>query len=154
MTESSSAFSHLREDRIERLPIFLMEQIIRRYRKMAVRSLHEAEAGISLDQWILLKQISENNGTSQVEIAQSTVKDAPTTTRIIDQLSQKNLIAKQLDPNDRRKYMVFVTLEGKQLIERLLPTVRAYRKIPFQTFSAEDKANLISLLERMDQNLM
>ncbi len=153
MSEPSSSFSQLTEDRIERLPIFLMEQIIRRYRKMATRTLREMEADISLDQWILLKQISENNGASQVEIAQSTVKDAPTTTRIIDQLTEKNLVAKQLDPEDRRKYMVFVTDKGKQLIDRLLPGVRTYRMIPLESFSKEEKAHLISLLERMNQNL-
>jgi DNA-binding MarR family transcriptional regulator len=153
MPKPSSTFIPLTEDRIERLPIFLMEQIIRRYRKMATRSLKKMEAGISLDQWILLKQISENNGASQVEIAQSTVKDAPTTTRIIDQLTEKNLVAKQLDPEDRRKYMVFVTDKGKQLIDQLLPQVRTYRMIPLKSFSKEEKADLISLLERMNQNL-
>ena len=81
--------------RIEHLYIFLIEQIVKKYRQVALQAFREHEAGITVDQWIVLKQISENNGTSQVEIANSTVKDAPTTTRIIDQLTSKNLISKQ-----------------------------------------------------------
>lgn len=130
-----------------------MEQIVRRYRQLATQSLKSHHAGLSVDQWVVLKQISENNGSSQVEIGSSTVKDAPTTTRIIDQLVSKNLASKQLDPEDRRRYMVFVTEKGRQLIDRLLPVVQEYRQIPVQGFSATEQKQLISLLQRMLKNL-
>lgn len=138
--------------RIEHLYIFLMEQIVKKYRQVALQAFREHDAGITVDQWIVLKQISENNGTSQVEIANSTVKDAPTTTRIIDQLTNKNLISKQLDPEDRRRYMVFITEKGQALIKKMLPVVQEYRKIAIRDFSREDLNNLHQLLERMLRN--
>lgn len=130
-----------------------MEQIVRRYRQMATQALKSHQAGISVDQWVVLKQISENNGSSQVEIGHSTVKDAPTTTRIIDQLVQKHLASKQLDPEDRRRYMVFVTEKGRRLIERLIPVVQEYRQVPVQGFSAGEHQQLLHLLQRMLKNL-
>lgn len=130
-----------------------MEQIVRQYRQLATQALKSHQAGLSVDQWVVLKQISENNGSSQVEIGSSTVKDAPTTTRIIDQLVGKNLVSKQLDPEDRRRYMVFVTEKGRQLIERLIPVVQEYRQVPLQGFSATEQKQLISLLQRMLKNL-
>jgi DNA-binding MarR family transcriptional regulator len=139
--------------KLNKLPVFLMEQIVKQYRQEAQKALKAAAAGINVDQWIVLKQVSENNGCSQVEIAQSTVKDAPTTTRTIDQLVNKKLIAKQLDPNDRRKYMVFVTDKGHQLIERLLPVVQSYRQLPVQGFSEEEQEQLLAFLNRMLKNL-
>lgn len=141
------------DQRLERLHIFLMEQIVKRYRQVAIRHLKEHQANLNVDQWVVLKQISENNGCSQVEIGQSTVKDAPTTTRIIDQLTKKKLIVKQLDPEDRRRYMVFVTEKGSQLIERLLPVVQGYREIAVKDFSQEEKKVLVRLLQRMMDNL-
>ena len=86
------------DHRIEQQYAFLMEQIIKRYRQVAAHALNAHQAGISVDQWVVLKQISEHHGCSQVEIALSTVKDAPTTTRIIDQLTKKELIGKQRHP--------------------------------------------------------
>lgn len=139
--------------RLNRLPVFLMEQIVKQYRQEAQKALKAEQAGISVDQWIVLKQVSENNGCSQVEIAQSTVKDAPTTTRTIDQLVNKQLIVKELDPKDRRKYMVFVTEKGNRLIERLLPVVQSYRKLPVKGFSKKEEENLLELLNRMLKNL-
>ena len=141
------------EQRLEQLPVFFMEQIVRRYRQMATQELKRHQAGVSVDQWVVLKQISENNGSSQVEIGSSTVKDAPTTTRIIDQLVSKNLVSKQLDPEDRRRYMVFVTEKGRQLIERLIPVVQEYRQVPVQGFSAAEHKQLVGLLQRMLKNL-
>ena len=135
--------------RLDRLPVFLMEQIVKRYRQLATSRLEKHQAGLNVDQWIVLKQISENNGCSQVEIAESTIKDAPTTTRIIDQLGKKNLISKSLDPEDRRKYMVFVTDRGKQLIRRLLPVVNEYRGVPLKSFSGQEEDQLITFLKRM-----
>ena len=143
----------IQEQRLEQLPVFYMEQIVRQYRQLATQALKSHQAGLSVDQWVVLKQISENNGSSQVEIGSSTVKDAPTTTRIIDQLVGKNLVSKQLDPEDRRRYMVFVTEKGRQLIERLIPVVQEYRQVPLQGFSATEQKQLISLLQRMLKNL-
>ena len=139
--------------RLEQLPVFLMEQVVKRYRQVAEKTLREEQAGINVDQWIVLKQISENNGSSQVAIGNSTVKDAPTTTRIIDQLVNKKLIRKKLDPKDRRRYMVFTTDKGLELIQRLLPVVQSYRQIPVQGFSANEQKQLIELLQRMIENL-
>ena len=124
-----------------------MEQIVRQYRQLTTQSLRAHHASLSVDQWVVLKQISENNGSSQVEIGSSTVKDAPTTTRIIDQLVGKNLVSKQLDPEDRRRYMVFVTEKGRQLIERLMPVVQEYRQVPLRGFWCykDDRTNPVGV---------
>jgi DNA-binding MarR family transcriptional regulator len=141
------------EQRLERLHIFLMEQVVKQYRKMATQYFREHKAGISVDHWVILKRISENDGCSQVEVAESTVKDAPSMTRYIDKLVNEKLIVKQLDPEDRRRYMLFITDKGRQLIDRLLPIVQEYRARATQGFSETEKKTLIALLQRMHQNL-
>ncbi len=142
-----------RDQPIHLLPIFLMEQIVKRYRSIAQESIRRHEADLSVDQWLVLKQISENNGCSQVDIAESTVKDAPTTTRIIDHLGRKELIHKELDPQDRRRYRVFTTSTGDALIDRLMPVVQRYRQIPERNFSESDRNQMRQLLLRMLANL-
>ncbi len=143
----------MEHQRLEGLYIFLMEQAVKRYHQLASQSLRQHKAGITVDQWIVLKQISENNGSSQSDVAESTVKDSPTTARIIDQLLQKKLIHKQLDASDRRKYRVYTTPAGDDLIERLLPIVIAYRRIPVRGFSRDEMENLIAVIQRMLVNM-
>lgn len=141
------------QQRLERLHIFLMEQVVKQYRKMATQYFREHGAGISVDHWVILKKISENDGCSQVEVAESTVKDAPAMTRYIDKLIKEKLIVKQLDPEDRRKYMLFITDKGRKLIERLLPIVQEYRAKAVQGFSEKERQTLVDLLQRMYHNL-
>lgn len=143
----------MKEDRLEQLPVFIMEQIVRKYRQKATIAHKEHQSGLNVDQWIVLKQIEENNGSSQVEIGALAVKDAPTTTRIIDQLVSKNLVSKQLDPEDRRKYMVFITEKGQQLVKTVYPIVNEYRQVPLSGFSQADKKQLLVLLRRALTNL-
>lgn len=138
---------------LEQLYVFHMEQIIRRYRQIATEAFRRNQAGITVDHWVVLKRISEHNGSSQVEIAQSTVKDAPTTTRLIEQLIERKLVLKQLDPDDRRKYRVFVTEKGSKLIERLLPVVMEYRRTGVRDFSPQESETLFKLLRRIRSNL-
>jgi DNA-binding MarR family transcriptional regulator len=142
-----------KEDSLQHFSIFLMERIIKNYRQLAQKSLDNANSGLTVDQWVTLKFISENNGCSQVEIADSTIKDAPTNTRIIDFLSNKNLIFKEMDAEDRRKFKVFVTQEGRNLIEKLMPIVAEYRKVISKNVNSEEKTRLDSLLKKILQNL-
>jgi DNA-binding MarR family transcriptional regulator len=143
----------MQDQRLEHLYIFLMDQVVKRYHQVASQSLRKNKAGITVDQWVVLKQISENDGAYQSEIAASTVKDAPTTGRIIDQLIIKKLINKQLDSTDRRKYRLHITPEGRKLIERLLPVVLAYRGLALQGLPEAEVEVLITTLHRMLQNL-
>lgn len=141
------------DQKLENLYIFLMDLVVKKYHQIASQALRDHHAGITVDQWVILKQISENTGASQSEIANSAVKDAPTTTRIIDQLLHKKLVQKQHDPDDRRKYRVFITSEGSRLIADLLPVVLEYRKIPVSGFQDNEMTALIGLLHRMLNNM-
>lgn len=143
----------MQDQRLEHLYIFLMDQVVKRYHQVASQSLRKHQAGITVDQWVVLKQISENDGAYQSEIAASTVKDAPTTGRIIDQLIKKKLIAKQLDQEDRRKYRLHITQAGRKLIDRLLPVVLEYRSLAIRGLPETELEVLISTLQRMLQNL-
>ena len=105
--------------------IFVMECAIKRFRQLVQLKLHAHHTGITVDQWIILRQVFLKNASSQVEIAAATAKDAPTTTRIIEQLLSKKLIDKSLDKEDRRKYRVFITEKGSKMVQAIQPEVDA-----------------------------
>ena len=140
------------DQRLSQYPVFLMEIIIKQFREIAKRRLKESGATINVDQWLILKQISENAGSNQVDIGKYTIKDGPAMTRIIDALVQKKLIKKQLDPNDRRSYQVSINQNGRDLMKRLGPIVKAYRQIPLKGFTELEKKTLVDLLNKMLRN--
>jgi DNA-binding MarR family transcriptional regulator len=83
---------------------------------------------ITGEQWAIIRHLWQEEALSQREIAEKTSKDKPNITRMLDALEKKHLIFRQSDPRDRRKYCIYLTKEGKQLYERLLPLTQSLRQ--------------------------
>ncbi|MBR9919947.1 MAG: MarR family transcriptional regulator [Bacteroidetes bacterium] len=141
------------DDSIENLFIFQMEQFVRAYRKIATNNLKDHDAGISLDEWVVLKRISEAGGCSQTELSEFTVKGPAKMTRTLDLLQKKELVEKHQDPEDRRRYMVFVTEAGSVLIKKLMPSVKQYRQRALAGFDEKERKQLNAFLNRMIRNV-
>jgi len=76
---------------------------------------------ITPEQWAVLNRLWEQEGLSQVELADKTFKDKPNVTRMLDVLEKRNFIFRQRDETDRRAFKVYLTEDGKRLKEKLIP---------------------------------
>ena len=83
------------------------------------RTLKERGFDITPEQYGILQVLREEEGLSQREIGNILFKDKPNVSRMLDALERKRLIFRQ--PTDRRKYAIFLTEEGKTLVEEILP---------------------------------
>jgi DNA-binding MarR family transcriptional regulator len=83
------------------------------------RTLKERGFDITPEQYGILHVLWEEEGLSQREIGNILFKDKPNVSRMLDALERKRLIFRQ--PTDRRRYAIFLTKEGKGLIEKILP---------------------------------
>ena len=92
------------------------------------RSFKENGYEITPEQWGIIRHLGQEDGLSQREIGEKVFKDKPNITRMLDALEKKHLIFRQPDPRDRRKYCIYLTKEGKQLHERLLPLTQTLRR--------------------------
>jgi DNA-binding MarR family transcriptional regulator len=116
------------------------------------RRLHEVEAGITVDQWMVLDVLFREGEMSHQDIAQLTAKDAPTLTRIVDLLVQKGLVARLVDEDDRRRLRIDLTTAGETLVKRLLPVVIAWREQGWEGLQDEDYQTLLRILGTMSRN--
>ncbi|MFK7809624.1 MAG: MarR family winged helix-turn-helix transcriptional regulator [Saprospiraceae bacterium] len=132
---------------------FVIERTAKRMKQYYQKMLRDANIGITVDQWILLKAIHQNDGSSQFEIASSTFKDAPTVTRILDLLSNKKLIERVADPSDRRRYNIKITKQGKKQVEEILPVVKSFRAKSWNGLTKKQLAEMTKLLNKVFDNL-
>lgn len=126
------------EERLEDVIYFLMDRTMRRSRQFTHRIFNEEGFNVSLDQWIVIKCVSENPGISQGEIAGMTYKDAPTLTRMIDLMVTKGLMERRVDPKDRRRYAIYLTDEGLETVKVVGPKVIEIRAAGLEGVSLED----------------
>lgn len=133
----------------EEIPGFILERTAKRMKQVFSQRLKAAGAGITADQWVILQELDKRNEQSQLELAQATFKDAPTITRIIDLLCKKKLTERLPDPEDRRRFKIALTKEGRILIDRLMPMVKEYRRQVWAPLEEKEINRLITVLNKI-----
>ena len=128
---------------------FVIERTAKRMKHSFQKLLKNLDAGITVDQWVILQLLYDDGVMSQLDIGENTNKDAPTVTRIIDLLCSKGLAERKIDPVDRRKFNIHLTELGIKRIEKLLPEVREFRLAGYRGISDEELGKLMRTLNRI-----
>ncbi|OGI03531.1 MAG: hypothetical protein A2Y25_10800 [Candidatus Melainabacteria bacterium GWF2_37_15] len=108
---------------------------------------------ITPEQWGVLAKLHHEDGICQKQIADSLVKDKPTTTRILDLLEKKNLIIRISDDKDRRKFRVYLTQDGKNTVNELIPVAVAFQDRLKSNISAGELEQFYGILEKINKNI-
>jgi DNA-binding MarR family transcriptional regulator len=132
---------------------FVIERTAKRMKQACQHYLHEAGIDLTVDQWVLLHELSKADGEGQNELARKTFKDAPTVTRIIDLLCKKGLTRRKVAPDDRRKFNVFLTETGKSTIAETIPVIQQFRRQAYANLSSEELDTLNDILDKIFENL-
>ena len=108
---------------------------------------------ITPEQWVVLYRLHAQQGLTQSELGDRTVKDKTTITRILDRLEDKRLVSRQRDARDRRSRRIFLTQAGSATLDALMPLVRAYGSELSAGLAPADRDSLRQLLGRLESRL-
>ncbi|KQT47611.1 MarR family transcriptional regulator [Aureimonas sp. Leaf454] len=103
--------------------------------------------GVSVDQWRILKVLSERQGVTMGAIAEELTLNAPTATKLIDRMVQEALVYRGPDPLDRRKVLVFLAEKGTRLLVAQNRQVDEQESSVETTLGNEDSRKLKDMLE-------
>lgn len=111
--------------------------------------------GLSLtpEQWVIIDLLTQENGLSQSDLAEQSFKDAPSISRIIDVLVKKNYVERNPSKEDRRKFEIFLTQEGRALEQQVRPVVSELRAKSWQGLTKEDYDSFIKIINRIFKNM-
>ena len=81
---------------------------------------HRAKSrGTTRAQWIVLFRLREQEGLSQVDLADVLELQPISLVRLLDRLVEHGLLERRHDPKDRRANRLFLTAKGRQLVDNL-----------------------------------
>ncbi|WP_202765950.1 MarR family winged helix-turn-helix transcriptional regulator [Clostridium paridis] len=109
---------------------------------------------ITAEQWAILIELYNDEGINQKELAKRCLKDTAALTRSLDILEKREFIKREKSPNDRREFLIFLTGNGCELVEGLLPMVLEIRKKITSVLSEEENNMLSSLLQKLIKGLV
>ena len=131
----------------------LLDRTARRVKGYAQQRFANGNFDITVDQWLILKNLDNDRYLKQKELAEITGKDNPTLTRIIDLLCKKGLTERITHKDDRRSFTVHLTAAGNAKLLELSPQVDDIRMKAWQNLTEQDYDQLKTILNKIYQNL-
>jgi len=132
---------------------FQIELTARKIRQYGQNVLKSHSVDITIEQWLVLNIINENESINQIQIGEKLVKDKPTISRMVNQLEKKEFINKIPSPTDSRKVELSVSKKGKTLIHTLYPIIEKIRFSGLSKLSENEKDSIKVILEKIRKNL-
>lgn len=132
---------------------FLLDRTARKVKQYAQQQFKLGDFDVTVDQWLVMKNLSENGPMSQTELAGLVFKDHPTLTRIIDLLSKKGYVERVPHPQDRRSFQLHLTDSGVSKVTALRPQILEIREKAWENLNQTDFDEFKRILNTIYQNL-
>jgi MarR family transcriptional regulator for hemolysin len=98
----------------------LIAQLVESSRLLRNYIDHRAKGrGTTRAQWIVLFRLRQQEGLSQVDLADVLELQPISLVRLLDRLVEHGLLERRPDPRDRRANRLFLTASGRQLVDDL-----------------------------------
>jgi len=119
-----------------------------------IRSRLRENFKTTLPRFDLLAQLERHpEGLKMSELSKRMMVTTGNVTGITDQLEAEGLVRREVDPSDRRSFVVKLTPEGRRLFGEMAAVHEGWVIELFEGLSSEEKETLYALLGKLKQHL-
>lgn len=138
-------------DKLDDVIFYVLEKSIKAYRQFAQQQISASGLDITIDQWLIMKNIMENPTITQVELGKKVFKDNASVARIIA-LLVKNGYLERKEHDDRRRSKLKITARGKKIIAGVHPIVLKNRNTALKEIGKKEIVSLEQTLTKITEN--
>jgi len=139
---------------IESIILFQIDKTSKVSKLYSQREFDRLGMGITVEQWILLKIIEENDGLTQKELADKSLRDPASITRTLDLLNKKGFVERRPVEDNRRQYSICLKKEGKSFIKKYMPVISSHRAKSIVGITEQELEVLTLLLGKIQKNMV
>jgi DNA-binding MarR family transcriptional regulator len=111
------------------------------------------KSGINIARWRVLAVLQDQVALNIGQIAEHTLIEQPTVSRIVDQLEREGLAVRESDSKDSRFVHVVLTGAGKSAFDEIYPIAVKHQEQALMGFKQQEIKTLIGYLERIQNNI-
>ncbi len=104
--------------------------------------------GLTIQQYSILRQLAKSDYLAPSDIAEWLHCDRPTASVIIKNLEKKEWIARCKDEQNAKRHRIFITEQGKVLLQRIVDELPESPEHPFDVLTEEECAAMLSSLRK------
>jgi MarR family transcriptional regulator, lower aerobic nicotinate degradation pathway regulator len=123
---------------------FLLARLGFAFKATAIARIEQE--GFEAHHYSVLAMLGEGARETQATIAEALDLDPSRLVAVLDSLEERELVARQRDPHDRRRHVVSITPSGKRHLQKLRSITKELEDDFFAPFSAEERARFHDLL--------
>jgi DNA-binding MarR family transcriptional regulator len=116
-----------------------------------IASAYEALFGLSIPEWRLITVIAEAGAITQQQLCGKTRMDKVTVSRAAIALTGRKLLARLVNPTDKRSHMLRLTRQGERLYAEVAPKALELERRIFGGFTEAELAGFLAMLRRVDE---
>ena len=117
------------------------------------KKFNAAGLNLTIEQWSVLYHLWKQDGLSQQELCNSTFRDKPSITRLVDNLEKLQLVKRVASDSDRRINMIYLTRQGAKLQEQTLTLAEETLNEALEGISPEHINLCKEILQQVYDNL-
>ena len=108
---------------------------------------------ITPEQFGILFFLSREDGMYQRQLAKITLKDRPNITRLVDILEKKGFVYREIDPDNRRIFKIFITEEGRKQVAEIHPLLLEIQNKAIAGITTEELELIKKILGKICENM-
>jgi MarR family transcriptional regulator, organic hydroperoxide resistance regulator len=109
---------------------------------------------ISIAHWYYLRILAQGSELNQLELSKRMGIASTTAVPALDSMEKRGLLKRNRDPDDRRRYCVSLTDDGRRLVDQLLPEIVRMISTSFARIDREEIETFSKVLHQIEQNLI
>lgn len=128
--------------------VYVMQKRMRRQMSAALD-----RDDITLEQYVVLYNLVDQDGINQKSLSHKVDKDQATLARILDILENRGYVVRRTTEKDRRAFLVFITEEGKNKVKEIARRLGMVHKEIVEGIQSDRVDLFVELIKQMNQNL-
>ena len=114
-----------------------------------IANVYEQHFGVSIPEWRVIAILGRFPGLSAVEVADRTMLDKVAVSRAVTKLIKNGRIDRQFADADRRRSILNLSDDGRQVHDEIAPLALAFEHDLLQGISTEDYDTFNIVIERL-----
>ena len=118
-------------------------------RHMAIFQQNVGDSQLTAVQFVTLCAVRDHGPSSLTELVKATAVDQATIRGIVERLKARELITLEPDPEDRRKVIVGLSVDGDRLVQQTVPCAARISELTMSNLNPAEQVAVLFLLRKM-----
>jgi DNA-binding MarR family transcriptional regulator len=115
----------------------------------AIAKRYAKAFALTIPEWRVVAVLGRKPGLSAKAIAEATEMDKVAVSRAVARLAAARRVVAEIDADDARRQVLWLTAEGERVHARIAPIALASERRLLADFDARDRAQLDALIDRL-----